>query len=178
MEDKKLRKEIDFILPFVDDDGFSGEKKIHVSFISMHIINMYNALMRDVFDIVDIYHRINVTKEEIGSVLVSKVDYDVKDDGSVTAKRLSLGEKRRKYKDLQYKYKDLTDKLKEYDRTSFDKKWELILAILKKNGVADPELLDRRWWESCVDSHYVMAFIEASCTKDDTLVDVKKKQWT
>ena len=146
-----MRKGIEHVIKYVEDDGTQKELKINISFVPNIAIKKYNEIM-------SIAHNVQKTWDEMNYILA---------DMSAIEKEKADGWKQKKL-DLEMKYIEKTNAIRENgDEYFFNKRLELIFLLLKKNGVTDEKFFNSDFWDSCVDPMDIMDFINVAIWKDN-----------
>lgn len=161
---ESLRKSIKVEIPYVNDKGTFGIKTVTINFISQKIMEMYTAYINEITEVIELSHRAENIVSEIGATVIGGLDSKLNFEDRVSA-----------IKELNEELESIKAKIKGYSDIAFDRKYELIQLILKKNNVTDHNLLSRDWWVDCVDVNGIMKFIKDACEKDNELINKKKK---
>lgn len=169
MAEESLRNEIDVEIPYVDDNGTKGIKKLHIAFISQAIYKMYYELVQDNKEAVKIGLQLKKTIPEMGFEIaqVNKLNKSVAESSKLIKEKLDK---------IKKETEDSAARLIELSKHTDEVKILLVQKILKKNGIEDKDLLNPQWWEDCTDRPCLMHFIETVCTKDDVKLDEGKKK--
>lgn len=174
-EKESLRNELDVEIPYVDDNGKSGLKRVHIKFISQAIYAEYTQLVETIMEVTQLGEKIKASSERIGYQIASKRLLNVDDKGNVTSTRKTLFEARDAIKRLTEETERCNARINELSSHMDERKFHLISVILKKNQIDDTDLSSMDWWMSCVDREDMMNFIVTSCTKDNSRINNKKK---
>jgi hypothetical protein len=174
-EKESLRNELDIEIPYVDDSGKNGLKKVHIKFISQTIYAEYTQLIETISEAVSLGEKVKKTSESIGYEIASKRNIKVDSDGNVSSTRKTLFETRDAVKRLVEEAERCNARINEISSHMNEKKFHLINAVLLKNQIDDPDLCSMDWWLSCVDMEDMMNFIVTACTKDNSRINSKKK---
>lgn len=174
-EKESLRNEIDVEIPYVDDNGKAGLKRVHIKFISQAIYAEYTQLVDSIMEITQLGEQVKASSESIGYQIASKRMVSMGEDGKIQSKRKSIFEIRDSIKKLTEEAERCNARINEISSHMNERKFHLISVILKKNQIEDADLSSMDWWLSCVDMEDMMNFIVTSCTKDNSRIESKKK---
>lgn len=177
-EKENLRNELDVEIPYVDDDGKSGLKRVHIKFISQALYAEYTKLVESIMEITELGEKVKKSSESIGYELASKRNLKFDENGNVIGTRKTLSETRAAIKRLTEETERCNARINELSSHMNERKFHLIKAVLLKNQIDDPDLSSMDWWLSCVDMEDMMNFIVTACTKDNSRINNKKKVLT
>lgn len=174
-EKETLRNEVDLEIPYVNDDGKNGLKRVHVKFISQAIYAEYTALVESVVEATQLGEKLKRLSQDMGYEIASRRKVSISADGSVQSAKKTLREVRATLKSMSEEAEKCNARVQELVSHMNEKKLHLIKAILLKNQIDDVDLNTDSWWLSCVDKEDMMAFITDACTKDNRRIESKKK---
>lgn len=175
-----LRQSIDIELPFRDENGQAGVKHVHIDFVSQRIDRMYAEYALKVETAKKLYERMASLLDEAGRAAYADLNIDkYLNEGLSKGKagKRAKEEKIRTLAEIMKERSDIEQKIREIGTDDFfNARFKLIEKIIQKNGIDDPDLLDKDWWDDCVDSFDMVNFINKACTKDSALIQGKKKE--
>lgn len=174
-KEESLRNEIDVDVAYVDDYGVKGIKTVHIAFISQAISRDYINYVKTLIEIQQLGEKSSKLVKDMGYLVSQKTEVTTNESGEIVIKDKSLAEIRAIMKDKVREHEDTDARLNELTARVDDMRFALIKKILLKNGIDDADMNRKEWWDDCVDKTDVSSFIREACTKDNELIERKKK---
>lgn len=176
IDNSSLRKTIEYDLHYVTDEGVEGVKRIPIRFVSTRISNLYMELQKALIETVTLSNDISSMQKKLGEAIGSLRTAQIDKVLLKGVKPIDANDLKDLVAETEGTLKNKTARLNELGSHAFDYKWNVIQALLIKNGITDTDLLNRTFWEDCIDSRDVMDFIANACNKDNALLESKKKE--
>lgn len=150
-------KKIDYVLPCRSANGKPFSKDITIDFTSQGMRKEYFAIDTDINSIKTLYNDYKLKVAELEAAKLANAE-------TAECNKIRNG--------IEKIERDI-EKIASID--FFMRRYNLIVSILKANGVEDEQLLSFELWNNNVDPDVIGDFLNVAINKDITSTNIKKK---